>query len=116
MLTELANKYGTDKGDLFFEAHDYTPTYQKYITQHQNVQLLEIGINDPRFPGASLKMWDEYLTNDKSEIYGLDINTNLDMSDFSPRVKLLQADQSSPYQLVNAASFDRGWDYIIDDG
>jgi spermidine synthase len=54
-LTDLANKYGTDKGDAVENAHCYTYEYEKRLSVNVN-RLLEIGV----FRGSSAKMWREY--------------------------------------------------------
>lgn len=114
-LTELANIFGTDKGDSHHEAHNYTPVFESYIKRDEPYNLLEIGVNDPRFPGASLKMWDDYLTDRNTVILGLDINPP-DISSLSPRVSVVQADQSSPSQLLSVYNYCSYFDIIIDDG
>ena len=82
-LTQLANEMGTDKGNLHGEAHNYTEVYQKYFEPlYQNqIKLLEIGIYDHRFPGASTKLWTSFFSN--LELIGLDIN---------PEAKTLEQD------------------------
>jgi len=114
-LTELANKYGTDKGDKNYEAHNYTPIYESFIFRDKPVTLLEIGVNDPRFPGASLYMWAEYL-HPKSRIYGLDITPpNIPLPD---NVTVVYADQSNLFSLFKAINLigEPSFDYITDDG
>jgi len=68
-LTELANKYGTDKGNL---KHAYTYIYSDYFEHMMNddLKILEIGVDD----GASIKMWLDYFPC--SVIYGLDVLSN----------------------------------------
>jgi len=51
-LTELANKYETDKGSL---NHNYTEVYPKYLPENPK-KMMEIGI----WKGSSLRMWNEY--------------------------------------------------------
>ena len=72
-LTTLANKYKTDKGTMDY-GHGYSVTYEELFKDlvDKPIKLLEIGVCDPRFPGASLKMWEEYFLN--GEIVGMDIN------------------------------------------
>lgn len=76
-LTEIANKYETDKGnaqkkDLSwgkdYPEHycmNYTSSYSKYMDEYRNrpIKLFEIGICDKRFPYASVKMWLTYFKN-----------------------------------------------------
>ena len=55
-LTDIANKCKTDKGTEYFEAHGYTEIYNDYISDTDNINLLEIGI----WHGDSVRMWNEY--------------------------------------------------------
>lgn len=73
-LTELANKFETDKGTADtstlswgehwpeYDCMGYTTTYTKYMEPHrkEKIKLLEIGICDKRFSYASSKMWLSY--------------------------------------------------------
>jgi kynureninase len=57
-LTELFNKYESDKGNKCGVCHDYGDFYEKYLNvlkNHDIVFGLEIGI----FEGASLKVFEE---------------------------------------------------------
>lgn len=116
-LTELANAYGTDKGNAHHEAHNYTPTYQLFMGPYreQPLNFMEIGVNDPRFPGASLRMWNQYFTHEESKLYGLDINPPLGF-DENKRIHLLKADQSSPAQISQILTQIEELDFVIDDG
>lgn len=83
-LTELANKYKSDKGTdaialreawgrgMKDEVHGYSLQYDKLFRPYKDMHInfLEVGIADWRCPGASLKMWYEYFTN--AQIYGYD--------------------------------------------
>ena len=81
-LTDIANKYELDKGNLtnpswqnIFPDHTamgYTKHYEKYLEKWRNlpIQMMEIGIWDKRFQGCSIKMWKEYFT--KAKIVGVD--------------------------------------------
>lgn len=76
-LTELANKFETDKGDADkmslswgkdypeHECMGYSNIYQKYMANLKDsfVKFLEIGIADKRFPYASSKMWLSFFNN-----------------------------------------------------
>jgi len=83
-LTELMDKYGSDKGTF----HGYTNVYENILNKKRhNIELvLEIGIgtNDPNLPstmgkygkpGASLRAWRDYLPN--AQIVGLDIDRKI---------------------------------------
>jgi hypothetical protein len=60
-LTILANKYGSDKGTVYGDKHNFTETYEKYFKSFKDkkINILEIGVND----GSSLKMWYDYFPN-----------------------------------------------------
>jgi hypothetical protein len=76
-LSDLANKYETDKGTadsldlswgrefLNHKCMHYTKTYEKYMNhkQKEDINMLEIGVCDKRFPYASIKMWMSYFKN-----------------------------------------------------
>ena len=76
-LTQLANKFETDKGNADksklswgkdWPEHicmGYTETYEKYMNplREKPVKFFEIGICDKRFPYASPKMWLSYFKN-----------------------------------------------------
>lgn len=91
-----------DKGT----AHNYLPTYEKYMTETDDVTVLEIGV----MRGHSIKMWNEYFTN--SKVVGIDITlVNLEF----------ELDNVFKCDGTNAAAVDAlfpGWtfDYVIDDG
>ena len=60
-LTQLADKYGTDKGTAFDGQHNYTSLYYELFSEKRADihSLLEIGI----FRGASVKMWRDFFFN-----------------------------------------------------
>ena len=97
-LTEIANKIGTDKGTQHFESHSYTETYQSffYPIKDDKIKMLEIGVDDPRFPGASIQMWTEFFTN--LELIGFDINED-SKSYEKNNVKIFIGDQSNENDL-----------------
>ena len=115
-LTEIANNLGTDKGTEHFEHHSYTETYQKlfYPIKDEKIKMLEIGVADPRFPGASIQMWNEFFSN--LDFIGFDINQ--DCKDYEKEnVRIFIGDQSVNEDL-NQCINEYGGDYdiIIDDG
>jgi hypothetical protein len=89
-LTELSNRFGSDKGTVGpwpgVAGHNYTPVYEAYLGGHRDraFSLVEIGLGvkgdrwDAKIVqgrntgGASLKMWREYFP--RARIYGLDVN------------------------------------------
>jgi hypothetical protein len=91
-----------DKGT----AHNYLPTYEKYMDRTDGVTVLEIGV----MRGHSIAMWNEFFTN--SRVVGLDI-TLLNIE--------FELDNVFKCDATNAAAVDAllpGWtfDYVIDDG
>ena len=110
-LTMLANKYGSDKGTVYGDKHNFTETYEKYFKSFKDkkINILEIGIND----GSSLKMWYEYFPN--ATIYGIDID---DKSQFNnERINCIVVDQSKKESLAEfSKNINLTFDIIIDDG
>ena len=123
-LRDLANKYGSDKGDRHRFKHDYTALYDPLFFPRRldHIRVLEIGlaIGGPDGGGPveratsapSIAMWLEYFPN--AEIYGFDI------SDFShlrhPRFRFVRGDLGSLEDLTRLAEAAPGYDIIIDDG
>jgi demethylmacrocin O-methyltransferase len=118
-LNELANKYGTDKGDAHFEKHNYAEIYDELMggSRELPINFVEIGINDPRFPGASVHMWRSYFKN--GTYRGLDINldkTLLTKTSVLDKVYLYNVDQTKLSQLVDFAESIPPIDFVVDDG
>lgn len=101
-LTELADIYKTDKGNI---KHLYTPVYEKVMgDRNRPVDMLEIGVAC----GASLKMWHTYFP--QGSITGLDIRPACaDMCQNYPRVEIVIGDACT---YAPGKSFD----FVIDDG
>jgi len=100
-LTEIADYYETDKGNI---KHLYTPIYENIIGNFKNINLLEIGIAN----GCSLKAWSHYYPN--SKITGIDIN---------PNCKILCKDNDKINIIISDVlkyEFNDKYDVIIDDG
>ncbi len=129
-LTELANKFGSDKGTNgpsdHWQALNYTDVYAAYLEPLRDmpVRLLEIGIGslgdrwDARIVhgrnkgGASIKMWEAYFPN--AEIVAIDINPAEYLD--SNRVQTFVLDQSSESELTKFIQEQECFDIIIDDG
>ena len=132
-LTEIANKYGSDKGtsgpSKEWGAHNYTDIYDAYLEKIRffEISLLEIGIGvrgenfDAKIVhgsnysgGASLKMWFDYFPN--ANILGIDINpaSHLD----NDRTQTFIVNQGSVEDLQRFIDVTDGieFDVIIDDG
>jgi demethylmacrocin O-methyltransferase len=117
-LNELANFFGTDKGDLHFEKHNYAMVYEKYLSplKNEKVNLVEIGVNDPRFPGASIHMWSTFFP--QGVYRGLDINLEKvkHLAQENPNVYLYNVDQTKEDQLIDFAEHTPPFDVVVDDG
>jgi len=114
-LTELANKYGSDKGITSGDGHGYTLIYEKILGPLKNepINILEIGIN--RFEcdkAPSLMMWRDYFP--KATIYGFDIRDFSGLN--SSRIKIFQGDQRKKNHLMRVTDVCSEFDVIIDDG
>lgn len=117
-LSELANKAGTDKGTTAFCSHSYTIIYNQLFEPltSGHVKMLEIGVADPRFPGASAKMWRDYFP----DLYfvGYDINPEAGKyQDLANNIYIFIGDQNSPEDLQRCIDSHGGeFDIILDDG
>jgi len=120
-LTELADKYGSDKGS---KKHRYTELYHMLFSPYrdQPINMLEMGLliggpehgNDAsRETGdiPSVRMWMEYFS--KARVTGLDI------SDFSffkdDRFQFVQCDMDKRENITNAMKDQPAYDIVIDD-
>lgn len=133
-LTELCDKYGTDKGELTpnsnpypWESHNYTDFYNIIFNQRrrQVETLFECGIGTNNTdlpghmgkqgkPGASLRVWRDFFPNAK--IIGVDIDEEIMFSE--NRIETFCVDQTSEEsisQFLNSVELD-GFDIMIDDG
>lgn len=116
-LTDLANKFGTDKGTEAFEQHGYSVIYEQLMSKlkYKNINLLEIGVYDGRFPCASVQMWYEYFPN--AQIFGIDYDIESKKFE-NDRIHIFNGDQGNRNDLQTL--IDRyeikEFDIIIDDG
>ena len=87
-LTQLANRFGTDKGSVIGHSHDYAKLYSFLFEQFRNqvfsmleIGLLRGGVEDGRsaerhvYDAPSIRMWLEFFP--RAAVFGFDI------SDFS---------------------------------
>lgn len=116
-LTALANRYGSDKGDLHFSRHQYARLYSRFFEplRDKAIRLLELGLQHPRDTrrGAcapSLSMWSDYFP--RAMIVGFDIE------DFSAiridRCTIVQGDMASRESLSRLCDLGP-FDIIVDD-
>ena len=122
-LTELANKYESDKGtNLNTEnefVHGFTRIYNTFFKQFINIRpvILEIGV----WHGASVKMINEYY-NGNCEVYCFDVDESLKsyIEDIGENIHFYKIDQGNIDQLndfikeMNEKNIK--FNLIIDDG
>jgi hypothetical protein len=139
-LSELANKFETDKGTsdslnlswgVEYSSHrcmHYTVTYEKYMNEkrNENINMLEVGVCDKRFPYASVKMWKSYFKN--VDFYAVDnfwghkIDDKLDdiKKLNNDSVNFIYADQGSfeDWDEINQlfSSESNKFDFLVEDG
>jgi hypothetical protein len=114
-LTELANRFGSDKGSCpgdWGVAHRYTAIYERFLAarRFEPLRLLEIGV----WKGASLRMWESYLPN--AQIIGLEIRPDI-VQDCGKRARVLIGDAGDERFLKDAVGHFAGGqiDIVIDD-
>ncbi len=113
-LTQLADKYKTDKGSYGPGAsagHFYTEIYECFFhpLRYKARKICEIGVAS----GASLKMLRDYFP--LATIYGIDIKDSSRLD--SRRIRTFIADQAERRQLQGFIDkCGNGYDLIIDDG
>jgi hypothetical protein len=124
-LTMLANQFGSDKGTVHGDCHNYTALYDLLFCswQHHPLTFLEIGLarGGPENPGItrltatdspSVNMWLSFFS--AATIIGFDV------TDFSgvrhDRFRFVQGDLSRPVDLQHLADLMASFDIIIDDG
>lgn len=114
-LTELANRYNSDKGNQYKCAHNYTEHYEALFAPYKGktVSLLEIGLNrDDCSDVPSLRMYRDYFGS-KAQIAGFDIRAEFERFK-GEGFEIAIGDQSKPYDLALCTSRKRT--IIIDDG
>lgn len=113
-LSQLMNKYGSDKGPGH---HNYTPLYYKLLKGLQDSPLvfLEIGIGGYIYPdkgGESLRAWEEFFP--KAVIHGIDIYDKCSIE--KGRIHTHICSQNHPVQLTNLIGTIGSPDIVLDDG
>ena len=126
LLTELANRNGTDKGTVSGLGHGYTLVYDLLFAARrmEPLVLCEIGlcIGGPEVDTGSadrktaaipsVRMWCDYFP--KAQIVGVDIS---DFSAFEDeRFRFVRADCGDREQLRKVSELGVQFDIIIDDG
>ena len=135
ILSELCEKYGSDKGFVNLDVdkpynwttHSYTSYYNSIFNlSRENIKFVfecGLGTNNPDIksnmtingvPGASLRVWRDYFIN--ANIYGGDIDKDIMFEE--DRIKTFYVDQlntnsiKSMWESIDVENFD----IIIDDG
>jgi hypothetical protein len=124
-LRELANRYGSDKGDSVNCAHDYVRIYERILApcRQAPITVAEIGLihvfTQAEFAGRleqsgcpSLRMWADYLP--QAAICGMDIADLVALG--NERIHIARGDQGSRDDLESFARAHGPFDLIIDDG
>jgi len=112
MLTDIADKYDTDKGSRC--SHNpplnFTPIYEMMLGKMRKkpLKILEIGVAN----GNSLRMWAEYFP--KAQIFGADIDDKSYLN--TDRIKTFRCDQSDRASLKRLIAQTGDVDIIIEDG
>ena len=124
-LTYLANKYNSDKGNVYKCAHYYTIIYQEIISnildynisknKTDDIDFLEIGLNrDNTSSIPSLILWNKYF-NKNINITGFDIQPDfLKFNSLYDNINIVIGDQSNVTHLQQLQN--KQYDIIIDDG
>jgi hypothetical protein len=120
-LTDLANRFGSDKGTVTGvkgAPHRYTYLYDVLFAPFRTrpLNLLELGlaVQDPEagvLP-PSIQMWLEYFT--KAQIFRFDVADFSHMS--HPRFTFIRGDMNSESDLRRLAQAALAFDVIIDNG
>lgn len=115
-LTELANRYNSDKGNEYKCAHHYTQHYQpifEKLAKQKGLSLLEIGLNrDDTSDVPSLRMYRDFF-GPKAMLCGMDIRPEFKRFEDDGFVIFI-GDQSKSKDLVQCADFS--FSIVIDDG
>ena len=112
-LTELANKFKSDKGTEHFEKHGYTLIYETLFSplKSKTIVFLEIGlcIGGPEFGEhllervptdvPSIRIWSEYF--DRAHVYGFDINDFTDLESEIEDFKFIRGDLTLKQDITN---------------
>jgi hypothetical protein len=117
LLSEIANKYASDKGTIIPNDGGnhgprlhFTTVYNQYMKdlRDKEITILEIGIGS----GPSLKMWYEYFP--KAKIHAIDVDDHSNKN--NDRVTTYICDQGNRIQLDKLMEKIGKVDIIVDDG
>jgi hypothetical protein len=112
-LSEIANKYQTDKG---LNHHGYTPIYDKYFSHLRDREfiLMELGFGGYQYPdrgGGGALMWAEYF--EKASIITVDLHPKNPLD--HERIQFVQASQVDEIKLTDTIFLKGHPEIIIDD-
>ena len=115
ILTELFNKYESDKGTIYGPCHNYGEFYETYFSKLKSSNLihgLEIGI----YRGASLKVFEEYF--EKIFMVGLDIDDKSHLQTINISTGILDQSNENSLKLFYDYCIQNNhyFDFILDDG
>jgi len=134
LLSELCDKYGSDKGAIKSSGHPYAwaphtfADYYSRLFDHSRDRVTKVfecglGTNNPDLissmgvkgkPGASLRVWRDYFPN--AQIFGADIDRSILFSE--ERIRTYHMDQTDPqaiaeyWKQVGLGDFN----FMLDDG
>jgi Protein of unknown function (DUF616) len=124
-LNRLANKFKSDKGDLYYHRHFYTRVYDHFLSplRQEEITILEIGLlghdiqaslhGGPFIQAPSLFMWSEYFS--RAQVHGIDIQDLSNLED--DRITFTRADQSERIVLGKVVQRCRyPIKVVVDDG
>ena len=110
-LTEIFDKYRTDKGTIGHgdDKHNYGVIYEKFLEPLRGTApyVLEVGI----FKGDSLRSWRDYFQT--KSVYGVDYSKQRLFQEDG--ITTYYGDQSQPEQIVKLFP-SMQFDVVIDDG
>lgn len=116
-LTEIANKYDTDKGTLSLHkgvCHGYTEFYDDFVKKYRdkNPNILEIGV----LRGGSLQMWQEYF-GENCDVVGVDNHLSWCPEQIKKsNIHLVYGEQSTPTKILSdVKKLHPQYDIIVDD-
>jgi len=116
-LTELANRFETDKGTAHGRKHHYTKHYQKLFHRFgtlSSLKLLAVGLNQPgQVSMPSIEIWKAYFGT-RLQVVGFDNAPGFQEFDGKGQ-RVVIGEQSNAADLARVAR-EGPFDIIIDDG
>ncbi|MBL8502980.1 MAG: hypothetical protein JNL78_06040 [Rhodocyclaceae bacterium] len=128
LLSQLADRFGSDKGSLHGDRHRYAQFYELLLHEERNSlgKMIELGLarggpEDPQFGATerqcdspSLGMWVEYFP--QAEIFGFDISDFSHLERRHDRFRFFRGDCGREADLIRLReAVGRDVDLVIDD-